>query len=126
MNNRAQKSLESTDLSVQEKKFNIDFQDGGQGDHLGFQMGIILAIFNVPYPDTSYQVSSQVTFPFGSRSSKQILKMATPAAILDFRSEQNKELLIYNKRQKDSLWKQRTHYGIENGSLGFIETLHEQ
>ena len=22
-----------------------------------------------------------------------------------------------NKRQKDCLWKQRTHYGLENGSL---------
>ena len=31
-----------------------------------------------------------------------------------------------NKRQKDCLWKQRTHYGLENGSLGFIETLHKQ
>ena len=29
-----------------------------------------------------------------------------------------------NKRQKDCLWKQRTHYGLENGSLGFIETKH--
>ena len=28
-----------------------------------------------------------------------------------------------NKRQKDCLWKQRTHYRLENGSLGFIETL---
>ena len=32
----------------------------------------------------------------------------------------------YNERQKDCLWKQRTHYGLENGSLGFIETLHKQ
>ena len=31
-----------------------------------------------------------------------------------------------NKRQKDCLWKQRTHYRSENGSLGFIETLHKQ
>ena len=28
----------------------------------------------------------------------------------------------YNKHQKDCLWKQRTHYGLENGSLGFIDT----
>ena len=26
-----------------------------------------------------------------------------------------------NQRQKDSLWKQRTHYRLENGSLGFTE-----
>ena len=31
-----------------------------------------------------------------------------------------------NKRQKSCLWKQRTHYRLENGSLGFIETLHKQ
>ena len=33
---------------------------------------------------------------------------------------------IENKRQKACILKQRTHYGSENGSLGFIETLHEQ
>ena len=27
---------------------------------------------------------------------------------------------IFNKRQKDCLWKYRTHYGLENESLGFI------
>ena len=31
-----------------------------------------------------------------------------------------------NKRQKDCLWKQRTHYGLENRSLDFIETLPKQ
>ena len=34
--------------------------------------------------------------------------------------------IFYNERQKDCLWKQRSHYGLENGSLGFIETLHKQ
>ena len=34
-----QKSFESVGLSVQEKKFNIDFQDGG---HLGFPIRIHL------------------------------------------------------------------------------------
>ena len=28
----------------------------------------------------------------------------------------------YNKCQKDCLWKQRPHYGLENGSLGFIDS----
>ena len=36
-------SFESLGLSVQEKKQNIDFQDG----HLGFPIGTILAIFDV-------------------------------------------------------------------------------
>ena len=38
-------SLEAIGLSVQEKKRKIDFQDGG---HLGFPMGMILAIFDLP------------------------------------------------------------------------------
>ena len=32
-------------------------------------------------------------------------------------------LNIGNKRQKHCLWKHRTSYELENGSLGFIETL---
>ena len=35
---------ESSGLSVQEKKFNIDFQDGG---HFGFPVRIILATFDL-------------------------------------------------------------------------------
>ena len=40
-------SLESTGLSVQEKKLNIDFQDGGHGGHLGLLIRTILAIFDL-------------------------------------------------------------------------------
>ena len=36
----------------------------------------------------------------------------------------NKHENKQNKRQKDCLWKQRAHYGLKNGSLSFIETLH--
>ena len=39
-----QTSFESIGLSVQEKKFNIDFQDGG---HPGFPIRIILATFDL-------------------------------------------------------------------------------
>ena len=38
-------SFESIGLSVQEKKFKIDIQDGSHGGHLGFQVEMILAIF---------------------------------------------------------------------------------
>ena len=41
------RSLESIGLSVQEKKLNIDFQDGGHGGHLGFLIRTILAIFDL-------------------------------------------------------------------------------
>ena len=40
-------SLESISLSVQEKKSKIDFQDGCHGGHLGFLIGMILAIFDL-------------------------------------------------------------------------------
>ena len=40
-------SFDSTGLSVQEKKQKIDFQNGGIGCHLGFPIGIILAIFDL-------------------------------------------------------------------------------
>ena len=40
-------SLESTGLSVQEKKRKIDFQDGCHGGHLGFPIGTILAIYDL-------------------------------------------------------------------------------
>ena len=55
--------------------------------HLGFPIGTILAIFfSISHPHASYQVSSQLAFGFRRRSEKMIFKMATMAAILDFRS----------------------------------------
>ena len=56
-----QKSFEITGLSVQEKKFNIDFQDDG---HLGFPIRMILATFDLRHLDTSYAVSNQLAFLF--------------------------------------------------------------
>ena len=48
-------SFQSTGLSVHERKFNIDFQDGSHGGHLGFSIGIILAIFlSASHSDTFY------------------------------------------------------------------------
>ena len=51
-------SFESVGFLVQEKEFKIDFQDSGHGDHLGFLIGTILAIFNlliVPIPKLSFK-----------------------------------------------------------------------
>ena len=42
-----QTSFESNGLSVQEKKLNIDFQDGSNGSHLGFPIRMILANFDL-------------------------------------------------------------------------------
>ena len=60
-------SLESTGLSVQEKKGKIDFQDGGHGGHLGFPIGTILAIFDLQVTSmlpTNYRVN-WFLFDFG-------------------------------------------------------------
>ena len=55
-------------LSVQEKKCKIDFLDSSHGDHLGFLIGMILALFSFPsHSDASYQVWSQLAFQFRRR-----------------------------------------------------------
>ena len=56
-------SLESTDVSVQEKKRKIDFQDGGNGGHLGLPIGTILAIFGL---QVTLPSKFGVNWPFGS------------------------------------------------------------
>ena len=38
-------SFESTGLSVQEERLEIDFQDGDYGSHLGFLIKMILVFF---------------------------------------------------------------------------------
>ena len=67
-----QTSFESVGLSVSEEKFEIDFQDGGCGSHLGILTGIITATFTLqitPIPSNQvksrryfYQVSSHLPF----------------------------------------------------------------
>ena len=125
--------LESFGLSLKEKYFKLDFQDGCHGGHLGFPVRTFLAFFDIHvtpilpskfwvnwtfssgeevhnsfsrwqpwrpscisdrndfsyfwfnnYPDTSYQVSSLLAFLLGRWSSKQTVKMAAVAAMLDF------------------------------------------
>ena len=53
-------SFKSTGLEVQEKKQKIDFQNGHQCGHLEFQIGTILAIFDLqvtPMLPTKFRVS---------------------------------------------------------------------
>ena len=83
----------STDLSVQEKKRQIDFQDGGHCGNRGFPIGTILYIYNLQVIPM-LPVKFQVNWPFGSGEEAKIFKMATIAAILDFRSERL-AILIY-------------------------------
>ena len=52
-----QTSLKAIGLSVQEKKINIEFQDGYHRNHLGFPIEIFLSIFDL-------QVTSILTMKF--------------------------------------------------------------
>ena len=52
-------------LSIQEKKFKIDFQDGNCGGHLVFPIRKILAIFDLQVTSMSL-TKFQVNWPFGS------------------------------------------------------------
>ena len=69
-------SFESTGLSVQEKRRKIDFQDGCHGGHLGYPIGMILAVFDLqvtPMSPTKFGVN----WPFGAEEAKyKIFKMA--------------------------------------------------
>ena len=64
----------STGLSIQE--FKIDFQDGDCGDHLGFPMRTILAIFDLLFP-TKFQVS----WNFGSLEVQKRVSRKPPSWI---------------------------------------------
>ena len=58
-------SFKSIGLFVQEEKWKIDSQNGRHGGHLGFSIGLILAIFDLqftPMRPTKFQVN----WPFGS------------------------------------------------------------
>ena len=75
-------------LSVQKKKGKIDFQDG---HHLGFPIGMILAIFiSTSHPDAYYQFSNQLALWFRKIREKKSFKMAAMTAILNFQSKQFK------------------------------------
>ena len=54
---------------------------------------------------------------------KEDVNITIMIGLFNYKCEQN---IMQNKRQQECLWKQRTHYRLENGSFGFIETLHKQ
>ena len=57
--------FESIGLSVQEKKWKIDFQDGHHGSYLGSLIGMILAIFDLQITQM-LPTKSPVDWPFVS------------------------------------------------------------
>ena len=58
-------SFKSISISVQEKKQKIDFQDGCNGDRLGFPIETIFAIFELQVT-AMLPVKFRVHWPFGS------------------------------------------------------------
>ena len=58
-------SFKSIGLLFQEKKHKIEFQDGRHGGYLGFQIGMILAIFD-PQVILMLPIKFQVSLLFGS------------------------------------------------------------
>ena len=69
-------NFESIALSVQEKKFKTDFQDGRHGCNLGFPIGTTLATFiSTSHPNASYQFSNQLALWFRKISEKKSFKM---------------------------------------------------
>ena len=59
------KCLESMDLSIQDKKFKIGFQDDNCGGHLVFPIGTILAAFDLQ-ATSMILTKFQVSWPFTS------------------------------------------------------------
>ena len=57
-------------LSIQEKRFNIDFQDSNHGDHLGYQIRNILVTFD-EQAKSILPMKFQVNWPFGSEEKFQ-------------------------------------------------------
>ena len=60
-----QTSFESTAFSVQEKKFNIDLQDGVNGGYLGFPIRSVLTAFDLQIISI-LPMKFCVNWPFGS------------------------------------------------------------
>ena len=72
-----------------EKKRKIDFQDGHHSPHLGFPIGMILAIFDLQVT-LMLPTKFLVNWPFASEEEvkNRFFKMVAMAVILDFRLEQ--------------------------------------
>ena len=84
-----------TGILVQEN-VKIDFQDSGHGSHLGFPFGQILAIFDLQVTMVLLiKFWDSWGFRFKRRRAKWIFKLASMAAILDFRLKQFQLFLIY-------------------------------
>ena len=58
-------SFESFSLLVQKKKFEINFQDGGYGGHLGLSIGTTLGIVFI-YATPILTIKFRVNLLFGS------------------------------------------------------------
>ena len=65
-----QTSFKPTGLLVQEMRFNIDFQNGCHGSHLGYPIRTILAAFDLQVTSI-FLMKFRVNWPFGSEEKFQ-------------------------------------------------------
>ena len=79
-------SFKSIGLSVLEKKGKIDFQDGRQGDHLGFPNRTNLTIFDLQVP-IMLPTKFQVNWPFGSGEEVKNIFSRWPPSWISYRND---------------------------------------
>ena len=80
-----QSNFELIGRSVQEEKFNINFQDGSHGDHLGFPIRTTLATSELQVTSV-LPMEFRVCWPLGSGEKVQKRFSTWLTTILDFRS----------------------------------------
>ena len=76
-------SFESIGLSVQEKKWKIDFQDSRHGGHLGFPIRTILALFDLQVT-LMPPIKFWANWPFGSEDVKNRFSRCPHGSLLGF------------------------------------------
>ena len=79
-------SFKSTGLSDQEKRLEIDFQNGNRGGHLGFSIELFKLFFELQVSPILPIISSRLAYPLKRSTSIYTFKMAAVVAILDFQS----------------------------------------
>ena len=82
---------------VQEKKRKIDFRDGCHGGHLGYPIGMVLAVFDLQVtPMLPSKFGVNWPFDSGKEAKNRFTAMV---AILDFQSARFQLFLIYKSPQ---------------------------
>ena len=117
-------SFKTIGLLFQEKKRKRDFEDGGNGDHLGFSIDLDFLSKVTPMLPTKFQVhwlfvlgeGGKIDFQDGGMAASYFLSTSHPDAVLSFKSI---GLSIQEKKRKIDF-----RCSSHGGHLGFpIETI---